>query len=271
MRGKLLLLLTAVCLSAPLWAPVSAHAEGETGDGANPLLAPARPAAPRRKAKPKPKPVLPAAPIPYTTYTAGKAPAASPIIAQALTPDSTPHSAPPAAPLTPLPPPVAVGEVPVPAPALPQQPLSAPPPPAPQSAAPVTPPQPAPAEISLKCDTQVTEGKHQVSRGTFYINLFPSPVFPDAQADFKFLFVDPAHKSLIRDSICLDASCSATVSGAAYYLVNRRTKHGEALRITLDRSNGAFYAEEIDKGMTGGAHLGEQGWCTPQKLPSALF
>jgi hypothetical protein len=61
------------------------------------------------------------------------------------------------------------------------------------------------------------------------------------------------------------------VSGTAYYLVNRRTKHGEALRITLDRSNGAFYAEEIDKGMTGGAHLGEQGWCTPQKLPSALF
>ncbi|MGN6422101.1 MAG: hypothetical protein ACTHLA_02200 [Asticcacaulis sp.] len=266
MRGKLLLLLTALCLSAPAWA----HAEGETGDGANPLLAPVKPAVPRRRAKPKAKPTLPAAPIPYTAYTAGKAPAASPAIAKALTPDSTPHSAPSAAPLTPLPPPVAVGEVPAPAPALPQQPLAAPPPPAPQAAASAAQPT-APAEISLKCDTQVTEGKRQVSRGSFYINLFPSPVFPDAQADFKFLFVDPAHKSLIRDSICLDTSCSATVSGAAYYLVNRRTKHGEALRITLDRSNGAFYAEEIDKGMTGGAHLGEQGWCTPQKLPSALF
>jgi hypothetical protein len=261
-RGKLLLLLTALCLSAP----VSVHAEGETGDGANPLLAPAKPAAPRRRAKPKAKPALPAAPIPYTAYTAGKAPAASPAIAQAL----TPHSAPSVAPLAPLPPPMAIDSVPSPAPAMPQQPVSAPPPPAPQDVAPAA-QQADPAEISLKCDTQVTEGKRQVSRGTFYINLFPSPVFPDAQADFKFLFVDPAHKSLIRDSVCLDASCSATVSGAAYYLVNRRTKHGEALRITLDRSNGAFYAEEIDKSMTGGAHLGEQGWCTPQKLPSALF
>ena len=100
----------------------------------------------------------------------------------------------------------------------------------------------------------------------FYLQILVS-----ALSRFKSLFVDPAHKSLIRDSICLDATCSATVSGAAYALVARRTRHGEALRITLDRSNGAFYAEEIDKGMTGGAHLGEQGWCAPQKLPSVLF
>jgi hypothetical protein len=255
-RGALLLLALAMCVAAP------AHAEG--GDGADPLLAAARPAVHKRKPAARPRPVLPAAPIPYAAYSAGRAPTASPEVAKALTPQATPQAAP-----APLPPPVAVGDVPAPVASLSVQPLSAPPPPEPQN-----PPQsspPAPAEISLKCETRVTAGRRVVSQGTFFIDLFPSPVFPDQQADFKFLFVDPAHKSLIRDSICLDATCSATVSGAAYALVARRTRHGEALRITLDRSNGAFYAEEIDKGMTGGAHLGEQGWCAPQKLPSVLF
>ncbi|CAL4866274.1 hypothetical protein MMA231_00513 [Asticcacaulis sp. MM231] len=66
--------------------------------------------------------------------------------------------------------------------------------------------------------------------------------------------------------------CSANVTGTAYYLVNRVTKRGSALRITLDRSNGAFYAEEIDSKRIGkDAHRGEKGYCKPQKLPNALF
>jgi hypothetical protein len=72
--------------------------------------------------------------------------------------------------------------------------------------------------------------------------------------------------------------CTANVTESAYYLVNKVTKRGAALRITLDRSRGAFYAEEIDSGVFGmfggnkkGSHPGESGYCTPQSLPSKLF
>ncbi|MBW8880043.1 MAG: hypothetical protein JF615_01085 [Asticcacaulis sp.] len=106
-----------------------------------------------------------------------------------------------------------------------------------------------------------------MSSGTFYVDIFPSPVFPDQLASFQFRFADPNHQSLIRDSMCMDTQCSAKVSGAAYALVSQVTKKGNALRITLDRNQGAFYAEEIH----GGRHLGEQGWCTVQPLPSARF
>ena len=161
--------------------------------------------------------------------------------------------------------------------------LPAPPPPPPPPQAMLAVPSVAPtvaeaAEISLRCETQVTKGTRVVTSGVFFIDLFPSAVFPDQHADFKFLFVDPAHKSLIRDSICLDAPCPATVTGSAYYLVNQTTRHGNALRITLDRSKGAFYAEEIDQGVMGmfrrsndAEHLGEKGFCTSQKLPNAMF
>lgn len=242
----------------------TAYAEGHDDTG-NPLVDAPKPAAPKRKpvrkaaTKPAaPKPALPAAPVPYNSYTAGAAPAASPAVAKALTPTyptGTPVS-------------------------LPTQPAASPPPPPPETQAPpITPPeaQPstpiapspaAPVEISLKCTTRVTQGNRVVSQGSFFIDLFPSPVFPDQQADFKFMFVDPAHKSLIRESICLDAPCTADVSRTAYALVTRRTRHGDALRITLDRTNGAFYAERIDPGLSGTSHLGEQGWCTPQKIPS---
>ncbi|MDI7775531.1 hypothetical protein [Asticcacaulis sp. EMRT-3] len=238
-----------------------ATANSTSGDEAISGASAARPAA--RHRKPAKKPVMPAAPIPYTVYKNGKAPAASPKIAAALTPD-TGKSA-----LAPLPPPVAIHSAPLPAqPPLPVQAIGAAPPPAPEAAPPVA---SAPAEISLRCETRVTQGRRLISQGSFYINIFPSPVFPDQQADFKFLFADPGHRSLIRQSICLDTTCSAEVSGTAYYLVNRRTRHGDALRITLDRANGAFYAEQIDKNLGGGEHLGEQGICTPQKLPSAIF
>ncbi len=251
-----------------LCAPLLAHAEGGSAEDA-----PVKPKVIKRKAKPVAKAVtLPAGPVPYTAYTASAT--ASPQIAKAVTPsilapDALPQPAETTLPPQPLPPltHVTVGPLPV-------QSASAPPPSPPLTLPPAqmaaTPP--AQTEISLKCETTTSAGKKTLASGSFYIDLFPSAVFPDQTADFQFIFVDPGYKSLIRESICLDTTCTATVSGTAYYLVNRRTKHGSALRITLDRARGAFYAEDIDAKMMGGdTHVGEQGWCTPQPLPKALF
>jgi hypothetical protein len=244
-----LLTAAALCMSG------LAHAEGAPYDES--AVAAPKPVVKRQKrvSKPaaKPAPATPAAPIPYIAANP-----LSPDMAKALTPDH------PAA-LEPLPPPVTIVSAP-----LPVQPVEVPPPSAPSRT--MAAPSPFTDQVSLKCETQVTQGKHFVSQGVFYIDLFPSPVFPDEQADFKFLRVDPAHQSLIRQSICLDTGCSANVTGSAYYLVNRTTRHGSALRITLDRSNGAFYAEEIDDKRIGkDAHRGEKGFCAPQVLPAKLF
>ena len=216
------------------------------------------PAAPKPKPKPKPvvkktAPAIPAAPIPYTTYSL------TPDVAKALTPTVTPSPA--ATPVVVTDPPIVIA----PSPILPVQPVETAPPPPPPPA--VTPS--AVTEISLRCETHKVRGKKTVASGTFYIDIFPSPVFPDEHADFKFLFADPAYDSLIRGTMCLDTTCSAEVSGTAYYLVNRVTKKGAALRITLDRARGAFYAEEMGK--HGDDHFGEQGYCVPQPLPQALF
>ena len=238
-----------VAVAAFVLAPLVSHAEGEDPD------APAKPKVGHHKVVKK-KPVAPAAPagpIPYTTLHPTAVPPAVVVI-----------------PVTPPPPPP-------PPPALVQSAPTIAQPVAPQ---PVVPPQPqaTPAlhahEINLKCDTVTNDGKKNLTRGSFYIDLFPSEVFPDEQADFKFNQVDPKHASLVRDSDCLDTICDAKVSGSAYFLVNRVTRHGKALRITLNRANGAFYAEAIDpKGlvMHSGDHIGESGWCVPQQLPNAMF
>ncbi len=248
---KLSLALLALVCTSGLVATV-VHAEGEPYDENAPAP---KPVVKRKKpaGRPAPPPALPDAPIPYAAIQL------SPDIAKALTPDHP-------AVLEPLPPPVAITPAPVT-----MQPIADPPPPAPVMAS-SSQTLPAQEQISLKCETQVTEGKRFVSQGIFYIDLFPSPVFPDEHADFKFLRVDPAHQSLIRQSICLDTGCSANVTGSSYYLVNRTTKHGSALRITLDRSNGAFYAEEINSPRIGkDSHRGETGYCTPQAQPARLF
>lgn len=232
----------------------------------------------RKKAKAKPKataPAKPAGPVPYTSLAPSTVPNAQPVTpgppAHALTHEVMPQ---PAETNVPVAPPSDVAIVP-------KVDTTPPPPPPPVVAQAI--PQAAPtvggqAQISLKCETTVVDGKQTISRGTFYIDLFPSAVFPDQTADFKFLFVDPAHKSLIRGSVCQDTICTANVTESAYYLVNKVTKRGAALRITLDRSRGAFYAEEIDSGVFGmfggnkkGSHPGESGYCTPQSLPSKLF
>ncbi len=229
--------------------PITVHAQEDGTASDTPA---AKPVVHHKKVK-KPAasaPVAPSGPVPYTS----------------LNPAAPAHAVPP----------VAVSPAPVvmmPAESVPPP----PPPPPPAMMAPALAqapaPSPRPEEINLRCDTVTTDGKKTLTHGTFYIDLFPSPVFPNAQADFKFQQVDPRHASLIRDSICIDAMCDATVSGSAYYLVNRVARNGAALRITLNRANGAFYAEEINpRGLThGGDHLGESGTCTPQKLPDALF
>lgn len=251
-----LLVLGAFSVAVPVFA--------EGGSGGDDGAMTAAPKAKHRKAKPKPKaaaPAKPAGPVPYTTLNPNDTKPATP---QVVSPG------PPAAAMTPdaLPQPAETNHAPAPSTDIAVAPRTPPPPPS-RGAQPV-----APREVSLKCETQVMDGKSQVSHGTFYIDLFPSEALPNEHADFKFTFVDPGHKSLIRESICLDTLCSATVTNSAYYLVSRVTKHGGALRITLDRSKGAFYAEEVpEEGLfsKGGAHLGEQGYCTPQALPNPLF
>lgn len=259
-----------------LAAPVSVHAE----DGIVESDGPVKKAVARKKAKAKPKavaPAKPAGPVPYTslnsTASSSPLPHAQPVMpgppAHAVTPDALPQ---PVETNRPIAPPSDVAIAPKARASLPPPPVMS------HAIPPVAPTVNAPAQISLKCETTVVDGARTVSQGTFYIDLFPSAVFPDQTADFKFLFVDPAHKSLIRGSVCLDTMCSANVTGSAYYLVNRVSKRGAALRITLDRSRGAFYAEEIDSGVLGmfggnkkGSHPGESGYCTPQSLPATLF
>ena len=178
--------------------PLAAHAEGEDPD------APAKPKPARHKVVKK-KPVAPAGPIPYTTLNPAAAAPAPPAMAPGPIP----------APLAP--PPVALAPPPPP-----------PPPPPVVMAAPQPAPGPAPgspaSEINLKCNTVTRDGKRTLTGGTFFIDLFPSPVFPDQQADFKFDQVDPQHASLVRDSDCMDTICDAKVSGSAYFLVNRVTR-----------------------------------------------
>ena len=251
--------------TVPALIPVHAHAEGAEA-AAQPKAKQHR----KVKRKKATAPAKPAAPIPYSAL-APQVPAqhvnpGPPTVA--TTPDALPQ---PSETNKPIPPASDVAVAP--RAALPAPP---PPPPPPPAAVPnVAPTVSAPAEISLRCETQVLVGKRVISHGVFFIDLFPSAVFPDQHADFKFLFVEPSHNSLIRDSICLDAMCPANVTGSAYYLVNQVTKKGDALRITLDRSQGAFYAEEIDRGFLGfrgnAEHRGERGYCTPQPLPGRMF
>ena len=241
-RAGIVFAVAALMVTPLFWAPLAAHAEGEDPD------APARPKVAHHKVvKKKPVATAPAGPIPYTTLNPGAAKALPAFI-----------------PPPPPPPPPAM-----------LAPQAGPPQAqAPQSQAPQSTPPLQAGEINLKCDTVTSNGKRNLTRGTFYIDLFPSPVFPDQQADFKFDQVAPGHASLVRDSDCLDTMCDAKVSAGAYFLVNRVTRKGAALRITLNRADGAFYAETIDpKGLVlhPGDHIGESGWCVPQKLSNALF
>lgn len=239
-----------LAVAAFVLAPLMVHAEGEDPD------APAKPKAVHHKVVKKKPPVAaaPSGPIPYTTLNPAAARTPAPVTA----------AAPPVIVAIPVPPP------PPPPPSVMTQ-------PAPQPAVPPQ-TQATPAlharEINLKCQTVTMDGKKTLTSGTFYIDIFPSQVFPDEQADFKFNQVDPKHASLVRESDCLDTICDAKVSGSAYFLVNRVTRHGKALRITLNRADGRFYAEAIDpKGLVlhPGDHIGESGWCVPQQLPNAMF
>ncbi len=279
-RFKPLLCLTALAFlltATPvvLFKAAPAFAEGTDPEAGSEVKAPVHK---KRTAKPKAKApaaaVKPAGPVPYTTIAAPPAQHVTPgPPTVATTTDALPQ---PVETNKPIPP---ASDVAIAPKAALQAPPPPPPPPSATTAVPnVAPNVSGPAEISLRCETQVRKGDHPLTTGVFFIDLFPSAVFPDEHADFKFAFVDPSHKSLIRDSICLDAMCPATVTGSAYYLVSQTTRHGSALRITLDRAKGAFYAEEVDQGLMGmfrksktADHYGEQGYCVPQHLPNALF
>lgn len=237
------LILILATLSPLAHAEGSGHGSAGEGDGAE------RPKTVRRapvKAAPKtPPPQIPEAPIPYSRLIATSPDTPLPAdVAKALTP--SPAVQPPSDP----------------APVAATQPLP-PPPVIVVEAAPLPPPAVAATDIDLRCETRTMRGDKVISSGVFYIHLVPSPVFPDQHASFQFRFVDPQHVSLVRDTVCLDTLCQAKVSAQAYALVNR-VDGRDALRITLDRTRGAFYAEAVDKGLAGSSHLGEQGWCSPQ-------
>ncbi|EGF91824.1 extensin [Asticcacaulis biprosthecium C19] len=267
MRSVLALLLTAALAMA---SPVLAEGSGHPYTGEGDAEATPKPKPKPRKAKPKPAvpaPKLPDAPIPYTQLGGGTP--LSPDMAKALTPTAAAHvEAPPVHAAHPDPAPVHTTHAPVHIAEVPPPP---PPPPPAQEVVVINPPPPA--EINLKCETTTSRGKKTVSTGIFYIAIVPSPVFPDEEASFQFRFVDPAHTSLVRDTVCQDISCQARVSPSTYSLVNMTTKGGDALRITLDRTRGSFYAEAIDDKRVGfTSHLGEQGWCAPEpKATKALF
>lgn len=243
-------------------SPVQAEVD-ESFDGTDSVTAPATKPKPRPRPKPKaaPKPVvkapvLPSAPIPYLS----------------LKPDMPPVAGAPIAPKAPVILAATVDEPPPP-----------PPPPPPSVAARIDTPAPPvyviPARThDLKCETQVVDKNVMVSKGTFYLEVTLSEVFPDEAARFKVMFADPRHLSLVKDTVCETISCQVRISPNFYDLYNQRTKKGAALRVTLDRHTGAFLAQKIDgKSLLGRIDFKpetdtfEQGYCRPQSRPDKLF
>jgi hypothetical protein len=125
-------------------------------------------------------------------------------------------------------------------------------------------------EIILQCDTTLFEGKKPKSYGRFYINLFPSDLIPDHQADFRFFRADPLHQSLIKNTPCQDHMCSAQATGSVFYLHQERRKKS-ALRLTLDRRSGTFLAEYSLDSRLGDRHLYETGTCQVAVSHKSLF
>ncbi len=214
------------------------------------------------KKKVEPVPTLPAAPVPYTSLK------------------PAPVAAVQAAPLKPITSSQPIATIAAPSVmdmAIPEPPL----PPAPPTVIVnlKTPPatKVSGREITLKCDTVTTTGKDQTTRGTFYLSLIPSETFPDTAADFKVMSIDPDHTSIIRDTLCFSFRCNAVVSPAYYELVDQTQKKGGYLKVSLNRTTGAFYgqkhwAEDKRFGLGSTETLSETGTCRPQSAGGpALF
>lgn len=243
-------------------APLTVHAEEE--DGVTPVATPAK-ARPKPKPKPKPKPpvlTLPAAPVPYTQLkAAGPAPLKAPTPVLQTPAAVVVKDTPPAPVLQPLRP--VVADIP-------------PPPPAPPVY--VAPTHDLRRTHDLKCETQTVDAKGAVSKGTFYLEITLSDVFPDEAARFKVMFADPRHPSLMKDTLCETIACTVKISPNFYDLYNQRTKRGASLRVTLDRQSGAFLAQKTEArprlgviGMKADPVDYEQGYCRPQSRPDKLF
>ncbi|MFT3998055.1 MAG: hypothetical protein QM667_11680 [Asticcacaulis sp.] len=265
-----LMVCTALIGSLLLGAPL-AYAEPEE-DGAV-----AEEVTPKAKPRPKPKPKatapkasapkLPDAPIPYAqlsgTPDAHKTETQKTTGHSAKTPDTS-HA--PTVAATPLPPVMAT----------PTAPAYAPPPPPPP---PMTPEIIPAATHDLKCETQVVGPKGLISKGSFYLEVELSAVFPDDTARFRMTMAQPRHQSLLKDTACETVDCRATISPNYFDLYNSRTKRGAQLRVTLDRHTGAYLARQTDGKLPLGAStvlkegpgLYEEGYCTPQTRPAKLF
>ncbi|MEM9963755.1 MAG: hypothetical protein AAGC58_00250 [Asticcacaulis sp.] len=260
-RCGLMVLLLAV--SAPV-----AMAEDEDGSEYDEIVAkPVTGAKPRPRArvapvkKVEPAPKLPDAPIPYQTLPgAVSAPAGvtGPMEHKVVPTLPTPakvHNLPEA-----ITAPDALMPLPAPMRSFESEPLP-PPPPAP------------PAFVSgdvlnLKCETQVISANRVVTNGAFFIEVKPSEVFGDS-ARFKVMFADPRHESLIKETLCETVSCNIRISANFYELFNQRTKKGKSLKVTLDRRNGAYLAQNRDGETDTGDY--EQGYCLPQVEGRKLF
>jgi hypothetical protein len=125
-------------------------------------------------------------------------------------------------------------------------------------------------EIILQCDSSVFQEKKAQSHGRFFINLFPSDLIPDHQADFRFFRADPLHKSLIKNTPCQDHMCSTQATGSVYYLYQEIRKKS-SLRLTLDRRTGSFLAEYRLDSRLGNRHLYETGTCQVEAKPKPIF
>lgn len=213
------------------------------------------------KKKAEPVPTLPAAPVPYTSL---KPASPAPVQAAPLKPITSSQ------PVATIAPNVMSASVPEP-----------PPPPAPPTVIVNLKTPPAAKtdarEITLKCDTVTTVGKDQTTRGSFFLSLIPSETFPDTAADFKVMSIDPDHRSIIRDTLCFSFRCNAAVSPTYYELVDQTQKKGGYLKVSLNRTTGAFYgqkrwAEEKRFGLGSTETLSETGTCRPQATGGpALF
>ncbi|MDC7677024.1 hypothetical protein [Asticcacaulis machinosus] len=212
------------------------------------------------KKKTEPAPTLPSAPVPYTS----------------LKPSPPTVQAAPLKPITSSQPVAAIAAPNVTDVAIPE-----PPPPAAPPTVIVnlkTPPatKPSGREITLKCDTVTTMGKDQTTRGTFYLSLIPSETFPDTAADFKVMSIDPDHSSIIRDTLCFSFRCNAAVSPTYYELVDQTQKKGGYLKVSLNRTTGAFYGQKHwteDKrfGRDSTEALSETGTCRPQSAGGPIL
>lgn len=236
-------------LSLAVYAP-AAMAEEEDGLEYEALDAAPRQAAkprPRAKAAPKlePEVKLPDGPVPYKTLEGAI------LTAPAGVTEALEHKVIPS-----LPTPAPVQVEPVPAPV-----------------APAPEPEPAPSAaatevLTLRCETQKVASGKPVSQGAFFLEITPSEVFDDS-ARFRVMFADPRHESLIKETLCETLNCPVRISTQFYELFNSRTKSGKALKVTLDRRDGAYLAQNRDKDTDVGSY--EQGYCQPQREDRRLF